>query len=65
MKKYAEAEGNLEVLRGREAQVMNDHLQRVGKAVSDFDTEEKKALQVDLEQARKENKEEDDEPATD
>lgn len=54
MKKYTQSEGKLEVLRGLEAQALNDHFAKTGKrAVSDFDEEERSALEADLEDARK------------
>lgn len=42
---------------GEEAGIVNTHLQRVGKSVSDFSADEKKALQEDL-QAFRASKEE-------
>lgn len=54
MKKYTQAEGELEVLRGLEAQALNDHFAKTGKrAVSDFSDEERKALDADLAEARR------------
>lgn len=47
MKKYGQNEP-LEVFRGKEAAVVNDHMQKVGKAVSDFDSEQLDALRADL-----------------
>jgi hypothetical protein len=54
-KKYAESEGDLEVLRGKEAVVLNEHFSKTGKrAVSDFSAAERKALNKDLDSAREE-----------
>jgi hypothetical protein len=61
IKKYADAEGELEVLRGKEAQVINEHFSKTGKrTVSDFSEQEREDLNKDLEAAREEDKENDD-----
>lgn len=52
MKKYAQGEGDVEVLRGEEAVVVNEHLAKTGKAVSDFNEKERKAFFNDLEKVR-------------
>lgn len=58
MKKYTQSEGKLEVLRGREANVLNDHFSKTGKfAVSDFSDDEREALNADLDAARQAEKE--------
>ena len=41
-----------DVFRGPEAEVVNRHMQRVGKAVSEFDQDELKALDDELESVR-------------
>jgi len=51
MKKYTSPE-KVEVFYGEEAAVVNRHLKRVGKAISDFSEEEKEALSADLEKAQ-------------
>lgn len=51
MKKYTSPE-KIEVFYGEEAAVVNKHLAKLGKAVSDFTDEEKEALQADLEAVR-------------
>jgi hypothetical protein len=48
MKKYAQGEGELEVFRGEEAVVVNQHMSKLGRAVSDFTDAEKIDLQSDL-----------------
>ena len=49
MKKYTKGEGKLEVLRGAQANVLNQHFAKTGKyQVSDFTEEERKALDEDL-----------------
>ncbi len=48
MRKYGNPE-KLKLFRGEEARVLNEHLAKTGKAVSDFSEEEKDALQTDLE----------------
>lgn len=59
MRKYADGEGKLEVLRGREANALNAHMERLGKfSVSDFSDDEREALQADLEKAREEDENE-------
>lgn len=52
IKKYAQGEGNLEVLRGEEAVVVQSHLAKTGKAVTEFSDEEREALREDLDQVR-------------
>lgn len=52
MRKYSQGEGNLEVLRGEEAVVVNKHLAKTGKAVSDFTDDERAALHADLDAVR-------------
>lgn len=52
MKKYAQGEGNVEVLRGEEAVVVNKHLSKTGKAVTDFNDKEREALHADLDKVR-------------
>lgn len=45
MKKTTKGEGKLKVLRGDEAQVLNDHFAKTGKyAVSEFSSEEREEL---------------------
>lgn len=51
IQKYGQNEP-AEVFRGREAAVVNDHMQRVGKAVSEFDENELDSLNNDLESVR-------------
>lgn len=52
IQKFGDVE-KLEVLRGEEAQVLNDHMTRTGKyAVSDFTEDEKESLAHDLEAAK-------------
>lgn len=51
LQKFGDAE-SAEVFRGREAAVVTSHMQRLGKAVSDFDDNEKQALQAELESVR-------------
>ena len=45
-----------EVFRGKEASVVNRHMRRLGKAVSDFDQSEKDQLQAELEEVREAEK---------
>jgi len=52
MKKYSQGEGNLEVLRGDEAVVVNEHLSKTGKAVTEFSDSERQALHADLDRVR-------------
>jgi len=52
MRKYAQGEGEVEVLRGEEAVVVNEHLAKTGKAVSDFDEKEREAFRSDLDKVR-------------
>lgn len=48
MKKYTQSE-SIEVLRGKEAQVLNDHFEKTGKAsLSAFSAEEKKNVLSEL-----------------
>ena len=61
MKKYTQSEGKLTVLRGAEAAVLSDHVVKTGKKVSDFSAEELKALDADLQAARGDSEEEDEE----
>ncbi len=51
MKKYTSPE-KMEVFHGEEAVVLNRHLKRTGKAVSDFNEEELKSFTEDLESVR-------------
>lgn len=52
IQKFGDVE-KVEVLRGEEAQVLNDHMERTGKyKVSDFSKDEKKELTQDLEAAK-------------
>lgn len=52
MQKYGDVE-KLEVLRGEEAQVLNEHMEKTGRySVSDFNKTQKKELLDDLEIAR-------------
>ncbi len=54
MRKQGDAERNLEVLSGLEAQALNDNFSKTGKrAVSDFSEDELKSLNSDLDLARK------------
>jgi hypothetical protein len=56
--KYGDVE-KLDVLRGREAQILDEHSKRLGKTrVSDFTEKQKEALLEDLNEYRKENAEE-------
>lgn len=52
MKKYAESEGKLSVLRGNEAVVVSQHISKTGKKVSDFSDTELQALNDDLDKVR-------------
>lgn len=56
IKKYAQGEGDLEVLRGEEAVVVQSHLAKTGKAVTDFNDEEREALHEDLDRVKPEEK---------
>lgn len=47
MQKYGTSEP-LEVFRGEEAAVVNSHMRKTGKAVSDFDKKELSELKKDL-----------------
>lgn len=59
MRKYAEGEGKMEVLRGAEANVLHDHMERLRKfSVAEFSDEEKDALQRDLSEVRKQEEDE-------
>jgi hypothetical protein len=52
MQKFGDVE-KIEVLKGKEAQVLNQHMNKLGKyKVSDFSKEEKQALQQELESVR-------------
>lgn len=51
IKKYGERE-SFEVFKGLEAEVVNQHLRKTGKAVSEFDEGELAALNADLETVR-------------
>jgi hypothetical protein len=52
MRKTGQPE-KLEVLRGREAQVLHEHQQRLGKySLADFDGDEMKSLESELDQVR-------------
>jgi hypothetical protein len=58
MKKTNKSEGKLEVLRGPEAEVLNQHFARTGKyAVSDFSDDERAALDESLNEVRADNSE--------
>ena len=58
IRKVADGEGKIEVLRGEEAQVLNEHQAKTGKyAVSDFSDEERKALESDLSKVKAEEPE--------
>jgi uncharacterized membrane protein YqiK len=53
MKKYAQGEGELEVLQGREAGVLHSYMERLGKyQVSEFSDADREALMRELDQAR-------------
>lgn len=53
MKKTTKGEGKIEVLRGREAEVLNEHFAKTGKyAISDFNDDERDALDSELEETR-------------
>lgn len=53
MRKTTRGEGKLNVLVGREAQVLNDHFRKNAKyALSEFSDEEMEALQSDLSAAK-------------
>jgi len=53
MKKYT-SPAEVTVFTGKEAEVVNDHLAKHGKAVSEFEEQELKDLSDDLEAAREE-----------
>ena len=55
IRKYADGESKLTVLQGEEAQVVQNHRERVGKAVSEFSADERKALEADLAAVKKED----------
>jgi len=58
MQKYTKGEGKLEVLRGLEAQALNDHFAKTGKrAVSEYDEQELEDLNSALEDARAKQRE--------
>ena len=48
MKKTGDAEKIQEVYPGKAAEVVRDHLLRTGKAISDFDKEEKEAFILEM-----------------
>ena len=48
MRKYAQGEGELEIFRGEEAQVVNKHMSKLGKTVADFNDAERQDLHTDL-----------------
>jgi hypothetical protein len=49
MRKTTKGEGKIEVLRGRSAEVLNEHFSKTGKyAVSDFSEQEREDLDADL-----------------
>lgn len=56
MKKYADGEGKLEVLRGHEAQALARFEAKTGKTLADLDEGERKELHKVLDEARKQNK---------
>ena len=51
MKKYGDSK-KAQVFRGREAVVLNEHIQRHGKALSDFTEKQLEAFHADLESIR-------------
>lgn len=58
MRKTTQSEGKLEVLRGREAEVLNEKFAKTGKyAVSDFSPEERQELEDTLSEVRREEPE--------
>lgn len=59
MKKYADGEGKLEVLRGHEATALDKFENKTGKRLADFDDSERKELHEVLAEARKKNEEDD------
>ena len=61
IKKYAESEGKLTVLRGDEAAVLSNHISKTGKKVSDFSEDELKALNDELDSVRKQESDEESE----
>ena len=51
MRKTNKSEGKIEVLRGRKAEVLNEHFAKTGKyTVSEFSDEEREHLDADLNQ---------------
>lgn len=59
MQKYNKSEGKIQVLTGRQANVLHSHFQRTGKTdIGNFTDEEKENFYSELEQARKEDEEE-------
>lgn len=49
MRKTTKGEGKIEVLRGRQAEVLNEHFAKTGKyAVSDFSDDERELLDSEL-----------------
>jgi hypothetical protein len=62
MQKYADGEGRLETLKGREANVLHDFQTRLGiYKVSDFSDTDREQLMVALDEARKLDEEENNE----
>jgi len=56
MRKTGQSEGELTVFTGKAAEVVNQHLAKTGKAVEDFNDEEREALHSDLNQVEPEQK---------
>ena len=56
MKKYGTPE-KAEVFAGKEAAVINKHLAKTGKALSEFSEDELEAFQKDLDKAREKDEE--------
>lgn len=52
MKKYADGEGNAEVFRGKEAEVLNEHLSKTGKSLADFSDKERDSFHKDLDSVK-------------
>jgi len=60
MQKFGDVE-KIEVLQGKEAQVLNKHMSKLGKyKVSDFSKDEKEALAAELESVRPKEEETED-----
>lgn len=55
MKKYAEGEGKVEVLRGHEAQALSSFESKTGKTLSELNDDERKELHKLLDEASKRN----------